>query len=140
MQLAVVEFAGNVANKKNANSTEFDEQTKYPIIALIEEWQNLDGQQMTGNTKQLGGTLRLGAQTCKVLEKSLLHKSYNDLSIKERHRHRYEVNSSLILCIPRKWISQEPAWNEGRFARDLVASLEPALSRPAASSGPFGAS
>lgn len=97
MQIAVVEYARNVANLENANSTEFDTHTPYPVIAMITEWQDFSGTtQKRTKDANLGGTMRLGAQECKLTPNSLAHKIYNTDVLVERHRHRYEVNNALL--------------------------------------------
>lgn len=94
MQLALVEFARHVARMEGANSTEFDFDTPYPVVALIEEWVSRDGKiELRNENSNLGGTMRLGAQECKLEEDSLAAKIYGSTSIVERHRHRYEVNN-----------------------------------------------
>ncbi|MBL6899373.1 MAG: CTP synthase [SAR86 cluster bacterium] len=97
MQIAVIEFARNVARLKNANSTEFDPASNYPVVGLISEWLGNEGTvERRDSNSDLGGTMRLGAQEC-VLEKNSLVKSlYKKEKIEERHRHRYEVNNNLI--------------------------------------------
>ena len=97
MQIAVIEFARNVTKLKMANSTEFDAQTKYPVVGLISEWLDDEGSlERRDSNSNLGGTMRLGAQEC-VLEKgSLVRSLYKQDRIKERHRHRYEVNNNFI--------------------------------------------
>ncbi len=93
MQLAMVEFARNVLNIKDANSVEFDEQTTEPIIYLIDEFIDFSGDKQIRTTKSpLGGTMRLGEYECNTLEGSNLAKAYDDSTIYERHRHRYEAN------------------------------------------------
>ncbi len=84
MQCAVIEFARNVVGLKNANSTEFDENTPHPVIDLMLDQKNVD---------EYGGTMRLGAYPCHIKEGSVAHRAYNALIISERHRHRYEVNN-----------------------------------------------
>ena len=96
MQISVIEFARNVLGLKNANSTEFDSNTKHPVIALVEEWKDSLGNNIISDKKNMGGTMRLGAQDCTLLKSSLAHKSYKKISINERHRHRYEVNNALL--------------------------------------------
>lgn len=93
MQLAVIEFARHVAGLKQANSTEFDNDTPYPVVALIDEWKDEQGD-INQRDKQgnLGGTMRLGAQSCILEEDTLAMSIYNAKKIMERHRHRYEVN------------------------------------------------
>lgn len=94
MQLAMVEFARNVLNIKDANSMEFDEKTKNPIIYLIDEFIDASGtKQLRTFQSPLGGTMRLGGYKCKVKKDSLLSKIYEESKeIRERHRHRYEAN------------------------------------------------
>ena len=97
MQLAVIEYARNVAGLEGANTTEIDDSTKHPVIALITEWQNKDGStEKRSEDSDLGGTMRLGAQTCKLKEGSITRGLYNSDTIVERHRHRWEVNGNYI--------------------------------------------
>ncbi len=95
MQLATIEFARNVCGMTNANSTEFDANTPYPVVALITEWKDREGkiEQRDANS-DLGGTMRLGAQRCPVEPGTLAAKIYGP-EVNERHRHRYEVNNML---------------------------------------------
>ena len=93
MQVAVVEAARNKAKMKGAHSTEFDEETPYPVIYLMEEWLDRDARlQKRDKTADFGGTMRLGAYECRLKPGSLAHKAYNQDVIFERHRHRYEFN------------------------------------------------
>jgi CTP synthase len=85
MQTSVIEFARNVCGLKGANSTEFDEKTKYPVISLLEEQRNV---------KDKGATMRLGAYECKLKKGSKAYRAYKKESIFERHRHRYEFNNN----------------------------------------------
>ena len=97
MQVAVIEYARNVANMGGANSTEFDESTPYPVVGLITEWQDEDGStQMRDQDSDLGGTMRLGGQECRLASNSKSKEIYGKEVITERHRHRYEVNNTLI--------------------------------------------
>jgi CTP synthase len=97
MQVAVIEYARNVANMANANSTEFNQDTPYPIVALITEWQDESGSTQTRDeNSDLGGTMRLGGQECALVDGTLSRKIYGKPIITERHRHRYEVNNTLI--------------------------------------------
>ena len=97
MQLAIIEFARNVAGLKGANSTEFDRATTHPVIALITEWQDLArGQQVRDEKSDLGGSMRLGAQEAKLIPGSLVRSLYGKESIFERHRHRYEFNNHYL--------------------------------------------
>ena len=90
MQMAIIEFARNQLNLKNATSSEFDKKG-LPIIGLINEWSK-DGKMIKGTDKDLGGTMRLGSYDAKLKDNSLIRKIYKSKLIKERHRHRYEVN------------------------------------------------
>ena len=93
MQMAIIEFARNVLKIKNAGSTEFDKSC-YPVIGLINEW-NKNGKTIRGTNTDLGGTMRLGSYEAKLRHNSLIKKIYKNSLIKERHRHRYEVNINL---------------------------------------------
>lgn len=97
LQTAVIEFARNVAGMAGANSTEFDKNTPFPVVGLISEWLERDGQvSVRDENSDLGGTMRLGAQLCKVDNDSLAFRVYNKPQIVERHRHRYEVNNRFV--------------------------------------------
>ncbi|MDZ7663166.1 CTP synthase [Thiohalophilus sp.] len=95
MQVAVIEFARHVAGLDKAHSTEFEPATPDPVIALITEWVNADGKRETrGQNSDLGGTMRLGAQQCRLEEGSRAREIYGHEIINERHRHRYEFNNN----------------------------------------------
>jgi CTP synthase len=97
MQLAVIEYARNVAGLSAAHSTEFDPASPHPVVALISEWQNRDGRvEMRSADSDLGGTMRLGGQECLLEAGSLVHDIYAQDSVVERHRHRYEVNNHYL--------------------------------------------
>ena len=97
MQIAVIEFARHIAGLKSANSTEFNEKTKHPVVGLIHEWLDSEGSiERRDSNSNLGGTMRLGAQDCLLNKDSLTYRLYKKVKIKERHRHRYEVNNNLI--------------------------------------------
>lgn len=94
MQIALIEYARDMANLRGANSTEFDLKTEHPVVALIDEWQDRDGQiEKRDINTNLGGTMRLGAQEVELKEGSLAKSIYGQQFIRERHRHRYEVNN-----------------------------------------------
>ena len=94
MQVAVIEIARNLAGLKNSDSTEFNKNTDHPVIALITEWQDAKGtQEKRSKGSDLGGTMRLGGQDCKLIEGSLVRELYKSDSVVERHRHRYEFNN-----------------------------------------------
>ncbi|WP_263078717.1 CTP synthase [Endozoicomonas sp. Mp262] len=97
MQVAVIEYARNVAGLEGANSTEFDRQTHHPVVGLITEWKDSEGQlEQRTEASDLGGTMRLGAQKCRLAEGSHAFKAYGAKEVSERHRHRYEVNNNYI--------------------------------------------
>ena len=97
MQIAVIEYARNIAQLKLANSTEFNHKTEFPVVGLISEWLDAEGSlERRDSNSNLGGTMRLGSQECILEKNSLTRKLYKKSKIKERHRHRYEVNNNLI--------------------------------------------
>lgn len=87
MQIAVIEFCRNVLNLNEANSTEIDENTPHPVIDILENQKRITSK---------GGTMRLGAWDCSVIENTLAHKIYRKTNISERHRHRFELNNSYL--------------------------------------------
>jgi CTP synthase len=91
MQMAIIEFARNVLGYKEANSTEFDPQTPYPLIDLMPEQKEI---------AQMGGTMRLVSYDCRLEEDTFAFKAYDKRDIKERHRHRFEFNNAFMdeLC------------------------------------------
>ena len=94
MQVAIIEYARHVAGLKDANSSEFDSKTKHPVIALISEWQDASGQvEKRDEASDLGGTMRLGGQECRLQNDTLVKELYGSDVIMERHRHRYEFNN-----------------------------------------------
>jgi CTP synthase len=96
MQVALIEYARNVAGMENANSTEFDPDTPFPVVGLITEWLDAAGTtESRSENSNLGGTMRLGSQLCHLLQDSKVHDMYGASEIYERHRHRYEVNNNL---------------------------------------------
>ncbi|RUO25817.1 CTP synthetase [Aliidiomarina minuta] len=95
MQVALMEFARDMAGLEGANSTEFDAESAHPVVGLITEWMSESGQmEMRDEGSDLGGTMRLGAQPCHLIPGTLIHKLYGSDVIEERHRHRYEVNNN----------------------------------------------
>jgi CTP synthase len=96
MQVATIEYARHVAGLTDANSTEFEPDTPHPVIALIDEWQDADGSiQKRNASSDLGGTMRLGAQSSDVSPGTLAHQIYGPV-VTERHRHRYEANEHYL--------------------------------------------
>ena len=99
MQVATIEFARHVAGLKDANSTEFEPSTPHPVIALITEWKDSDGTiKVRDAQSDMGGTMRLGAQSSDVAKGTLAHKIYGDV-VTERHRHRYEANVNYLAAL-----------------------------------------
>ncbi|EKT64995.1 glutamine hydrolyzing CTP synthase [Providencia burhodogranariea] len=97
MQVALIEFARNVAHMEDANSTEFSPDCKYPVVALITEWRDEEGNvEVRSEESDLGGTMRVGGQQCHLVNGSLVRDMYGEDTIVERHRHRYEVNNLLL--------------------------------------------
>lgn len=103
MQLAVVEYARDVAGMSDAHSTEFEPNTTHPVIGLITEWLDREGQiEKRSELSDLGGTMRLGGQVCHLKDGSLARQVYGQPHITERHRHRYEVNNTLLAKLEAK--------------------------------------
>jgi CTP synthase len=97
MQVAVIEFARNMAGLAGAHSTEFDPKSPHPVIALITEWKDASGQiEQRSESSDIGGTMRLGGQTCHLVEGSLAREVYGQSEVTERHRHRYEFNNAYL--------------------------------------------
>jgi CTP synthase len=121
MQIAIIEFARHKANMADANSTEFMHDTKHPVIALVTEWVNQDGETETRHEhSEKGGTMRLGGQACRLEKGSLVHQVYGKDVVVERHRHRYEVNNTLLPAIEAAGMKAS-----GRSANsDLVEMIE----------------
>ncbi|WP_076543008.1 CTP synthase [Shewanella sp. UCD-KL21] len=97
MQVALIEFARHVAKLEGAHSTEFKPETEHPVIGLITEWINEEGNvEQRHEASDLGGTMRLGAQLCHLAEGSKAAAAYNSTTCVERHRHRFEVNNNYV--------------------------------------------
>ncbi len=106
MQVAVIDYARNVAGLDDAHSTEFKQDTKNPVIALITEWQDREGRiEKRSKVSDLGGSMRLGEQECILQPGSLVYKLYGRESIAERHRHRYEFNDTFITTLQNAGLS-----------------------------------
>lgn len=111
MQCAAIEFARNVYGLKNANSTEFNKNTRYPVISLLAEQHHV---------KDMGGTMRLGAYPCRIKKGTLAYRIYQKTMISERHRHRYEFNNAY-----RKAFSKKGMVFSGIYPKkDLVEMIE----------------
>ena len=97
MQVAIIEAARNILDYKEAHSSEFNPKSKYPVVGLIHEWKALDGTiELRDEKSDLGGTMRLGSQECLLHKDSITRSLYGKDIIKERHRHRYEINNNYI--------------------------------------------
>ena len=121
LQVAIIEYARHMANMKGANSTEFDDKTNYPVIGLITEWQDENGNTQKRNSdSHLGGTMRLGGQECELIKGSNVQKIYGASKVIERHRHRYEVNNKLISKIEEAGLFVSGRSNDG----SLVEMIE----------------
>jgi CTP synthase len=97
MQVAVIEFARHVAGLEGAHSTEFNQQASDPVIGLITEWKQADGTIETRDEESdLGGTMRLGGQPCRLKDDTNVRSLYGQDVIVERHRHRYEFNNNYL--------------------------------------------
>ncbi len=103
LQVAVTEFARNVCGLKGAHSTEFERDTPHPVIAMITEWQDRGGQvEKRSEKSDMGGSMRLGSQECRLASATLAHTLYNKDVIFERHRHRYEFNNNYMQQLQEK--------------------------------------
>jgi CTP synthase len=121
MQLAVIEFARNVAGLDDAHSTEFDSTTPHPVIALITEWLDREGriEQRDANS-DLGGTMRLGSQGCALVEGSLTREIFGTPVINERHRHRYEVNNAYLPRLEQAGLKVSGVSAEGKPLTEMI--------------------
>ncbi len=120
LQVAVIEYARHVAGLDGAHSTEFAPGTPHPVIALITEWQTETGDRVERNeASDLGGTMRLGAQSIRLAAGSLARETYGKATIAERHRHRYEVNNNY-----RKRLEDVGLRFSGTSVDDLVEMIE----------------
>ena len=98
MQMAIIEVARNLAGLAGAHSTEFNKATEHPVVALITEWAGSDGAIETRDgMSDMGGTMRLGAQPCRLASDSIVGQAYGNDLINERHRHRYEFNNTYTM-------------------------------------------
>lgn len=106
MQVALIEYARNVAGLVDANSTEFNANSESPVVGLITEWLDAEGNvELRDEKSDLGGTMRLGAQKCHLTPGSKVHDVYGSDEIVERHRHRYEVNNNFVAQLEQAGLS-----------------------------------
>ncbi len=126
MQVAVIEFARNVAGMQGAHSTEFDRDTPFPVIALITEWKGVDGTlEQRGEESDKGGTMRLGGQSCRLRADSLARRLYGRDVIVERHRHRYEFNNQYLLPLEDKGLLFSGMSLDGRLVEMIELPSHP---------------
>jgi CTP synthase len=116
MQTAVIEFARNAADMKGANSTEFDKETKFPVIDLMPDQHNV---------VLKGGTMRLGKYPCNLQSGSIAHKAYGKTEISERHRHRYEVNNEFREKLAQKGLVFSGLSPDGRLVEMIELTNHP---------------
>lgn len=120
MQVAMIEFARNVCNLEGANSTEFDADAAHPVIGLITEWIDTEGNvEKRSKDSDMGGTMRLGAQTSYLVENTMAHEIYGADDILERHRHRYEVNNNYVPQLRDAGL-QVGGWSENKTLVETV--------------------
>lgn len=120
MQVAMIEFARNVCHLDGAHSTEFDAATPHPVIGLITEWIDTDGNvEKRSKDSDMGGTMRLGAQTSYLVENTMAHAIYGTDEILERHRHRYEVNNNYVPQLQKAGM-QVGGWSENKTLVETV--------------------
>ncbi|MFT7299707.1 MAG: CTP synthase [Porticoccus sp.] len=120
MQVAMIEFARNVCGIKNANSTEFDKNTPDPVIGLITEWVDTQGNvEKRNKDSDMGGTMRLGAQKSYLVDGTMAKEIYGADDILERHRHRYEVNNNYVPKLQEAGL-QVGGWSENKTLVEIV--------------------
>ena len=120
LHAALVEYARNVAGLAGAHSTEMDPGAAHPVIAMITEWLNVDGStQIRDEGSDLGGTMRLGAQECHLVEGSRSRELYGQDTIIERHRHRYEVNNNYVEQLQEAGLSIA-GWSADRSLVEMI--------------------
>jgi len=126
MQSVVIEFARNVAGLEGAHSTEFLPNSPHPVIGLITEWQDNEGQTETRDeNSDLGGTMRLGAQKCRIQSDSLVFDMYQKDVITERHRHRYEFNNNYLEPLEKAGLKLSGKSIDGRLVEVVEISDHP---------------
>jgi CTP synthase len=126
MHVAVIELARNVAGFEEANSTEFNQDTPHPVIALITEWMDNSGNvEIRSEDSDMGGTMRLGGQECCLVPNTLAHYLYKQDSIVERHRHRYEFNNNYRMQLEQKGMVISGVSMDGKLAEIIELSNHP---------------
>jgi CTP synthase len=126
LQIAAIEFSRNVLNQPDASSTEFNKATAFPIVALVTEWQQKNGEiERRKENTDLGGTMRLGAQTAVLKNNSLAHTIYGADQIFERHRHRYEINEALMTQLESKGLIVSGRSEDGQLVEMIELNDHP---------------
>jgi CTP synthase len=126
MQVAVIEFARHVAGLEGAHSTEFAKNARHPVIALITEWSREDGGlEKRSEDSDLGGSMRLGGQKCRLVPGSLAHSVYDKDVIVERHRHRYEFNNQYRQVLEEKGLIMSGLSMDGKLVEVIEARDHP---------------
>ncbi len=126
MQAAVIEFSRNVVGLEGAHSSEFLSNSPHPVIGLITEWMDEDGQlEIRNESSDLGGTMRLGAQKCRLVPGSLAHSLYQKDVITERHRHRYEFNNKYLDDLEKSGMLFSGKSMDGRLVEFIEISDHP---------------
>jgi len=116
LQCAVIEYARNVANLPTANSTEFDDHTEHPVIAMLRDQRHIE---------RKGGTMRLGTYPCAIPRDTLAHRLYGTELVLERHRHRYEVNPRYHQALSEAGMTLSGTSPDGRLAEMIELSDHP---------------
>ena len=120
MHMAMIEYGRHICGLTGAHSSEMEPTTPHPVVALITEWQDADGSlEKRDAQSDLGGTMRLGAQTCHLVEGSLAQKVYGASEIRERHRHRYEINNNYVAKIEAAGL-RVGGWSQDRELVEMV--------------------
>lgn len=120
MHMAMIEYARHICGLTGAHSSEMEAKTPHPVVALITEWQDAGGSlERRDEQSDLGGTMRLGAQTCHLVEGSLAHEVYGASEIRERHRHRYEINNNYVAQIEAAGL-RVGGWSKDRELVEMV--------------------
>ncbi|WP_409523475.1 CTP synthase [Nitrincola sp. MINF-07-Sa-05] len=126
MQVAVIEYARHMAGLEGANSTEFNKQSPHPVIGLITEWTDLSGKvEQRSDQTDLGGTMRLGAQLCHLLDGSKVAQVYGSTEVRERHRHRYEVNNHYVPLLEKAGLVISGRSEDGELVEVIEVSDHP---------------
>ncbi len=125
LQVAVIEYARNVLAFENANSTEFDATTAYPVVALVSEWVQDGVIERRDQDSDLGASMRLGGQPCHLKASSKAHALYGSDVIIERHRHRYEVNNQFVAALKEKGLVISGLSQEGQLVEMIELKDHP---------------